>query len=96
LALIRSLLRVRVIPRASKSAITGRRGDAIVVRLAAPPVDGAANDALIDLLSRVFRHPRRDIAIVSGEKSRDKRVSIEGITEAEISARLFAILNDND
>jgi uncharacterized protein (TIGR00251 family) len=88
-----ALLSVRVIPRASKSGITGRRGDAIVVRLAAPPVDGAANDALIEFLARTFARPRRDITIVSGQKSRDKRVSIEGITDAELSARLSAILN---
>jgi uncharacterized protein (TIGR00251 family) len=87
------LLNVRVIPRSPRSAITGTRGDAIVVRLAAPPVDGAANDALIDFLSKTFQRPRRDISIVSGETSRDKRVSIEGVSEAEASARLSAILN---
>ena len=87
------LLNVRVIPRSPRSAITGTRGDAIVVRLAAPPVDGAANDALIDFLSKTFQRPRRDISIVSGEKSRDKRVSIDGLSEAEASARLSAILN---
>ena len=85
---------VRVIPRSSKSAITGRRGDAILIRLAAPPVEGAANDALVALLSKAFQRPRRDIAIVSGEKSRDKRVSIAGISETDLSARLSAILND--
>jgi uncharacterized protein (TIGR00251 family) len=82
-----------VIPRASKSGISGRRGEAIVVRLAAPPVDGAANDALIEFLARTFARPRRDVTIISGEKSRDKRVSIEGITDAELSARLSDILN---
>ena len=91
-----AVLSVRVIPRASKSGITGRRGDAIVVRLAAPPVEGAANDALIDFLSTTFGRPRRDIAIVSGQKSRDKRVFIEGITDADLAARLSAILNHVD
>lgn len=83
---------VRVIPRAPKSAIAGKRGDALVVRLAAPPVDGAANEALIALLSRVFERPRRDISIVSGQKSRDKRVAIEGLSPTELSARLSDIL----
>jgi uncharacterized protein (TIGR00251 family) len=87
------ILSVRVIPRASKSVIAGRRGDAVLVRLAAPPVEGAANDALLDLLARAFSIPRRQISIVSGEKSRDKRVSIEGLTEEDVSARLSAILN---
>lgn len=88
------ILSVRVIPRASKSAITGRRGDAIVVRLAAPPVEGAANDALIAFLAGVFDRPRRDVSIVSGGKSRDKRVRIDGISEPGAQARLSAILND--
>lgn len=87
------ILSVRVIPRASKTAITGRRGDAVLVRLSATPVEGAANDALIDLLARAFSIPQRQISIVSGQKSRDKRVAIEGLTEGDVSARLSAILN---
>jgi uncharacterized protein (TIGR00251 family) len=87
------ILPVRVIPRASKSAIAGHRGDAVLVRLSAPPVEGAANEALVDLLARAFSIPRRQISIVSGEKSRDKRVAIEGLTEQDVSARLSAILN---
>ncbi len=88
------ILTIRVIPRASKSAITGRRGDAVVVRLAAPPVDGAANEALIEYLARVFDRPKRDVTILAGEKSRDKRVRIDGIGDADATARLSAILKD--
>jgi hypothetical protein len=55
------ILSVRVIPRSPTSAITGRRGDALLVRLNAPPVDGAANEALIELLAKVFGRPRRDV-----------------------------------
>lgn len=88
------ILAIRVIPRSRKSAITGRRGDAIVVRLAAPPVEGAANEALIDYLSGVFDRPKRDVSIVSGDKSRDKRVRIDGLSEAEAAVRLSAILKD--
>lgn len=87
------ILSVRVIPRASKSAVSGRRGDAIVVRLSAPPVEGGANEALVELLARVFSIPRRQVSIVSGERSRDKRVAIEGLTEGDVAARLSAILN---
>ena len=86
------LLSIRVIPRSTKSAITGRRGEAIVIRLSAPPLDDAANTALVELLSKTFARPRRDIVIVSGHKSRDKRVSIEGLDEAGLAARLSAIL----
>lgn len=88
------ILTIRVIPRSSKSAITGRRGDAIVVRLAAPPVDGAANEALTEYLARVFDRPTRDVRILSGAKSRDKRVQIDGISESAGAARLSAILNE--
>lgn len=87
------ILAVRVIPRSPKSAISGKRGDALLVRLAAPPVDGAANDALVEFLARTLERPRRDVTIVSGQKSRDKRVSIEGLSDAELTVRLSAILN---
>jgi len=69
------------------------RGDAVLIRLAAPPVDGAANEALIEFLSETFQRPRRDISIVSGQKSRDKRVSIEGMSDGDVAARLSGILN---
>lgn len=87
------ILAVRVIPRSPKSKIDGRRGDALLVRLAAPPVDGAANDALIELLSDAFRRPKRDVTILSGHSTRDKRVVIAGLSDDEGSARLSAILN---
>jgi hypothetical protein len=85
-------LSVRVIPRSPKSAIVGRRGDAILIRLAAPPVEGAANEALVSLLSKVFDRPRGSISIVSGQKSRDKRVAIAGLTETELATCLSDIL----
>ena len=87
------ILAVRVIPRSPRSKIDGRRGDAILVRLAAPPVEGAANEALIDLLSREFHLPKRQITIVSGLTSRDKRVELSGVPDADIQARLSDILN---
>ena len=86
------IIAVRVIPRSPKSAISGKRGDALLVRLAAPPVDGAANEALVEFLARTLERPRRDITIVAGQRSRDKRVSIEGLSDAELAARLSAIL----
>ena len=72
--------------------MAGRRGDAILIRLAAAPVDGAANEALIELLSSVFDRPKRAISIVAGHTSRDKRVAIEGLTASEVEAKLSAIL----
>jgi uncharacterized protein (TIGR00251 family) len=79
---------VRVIPRARKTEISGERDGALVVRVAAPPVEGAANDALIAFFSDALRVPRRAIQIVSGERSRQKRIAIAGVTEAHVRARL--------
>ena len=78
------ILNVRVIPRAKKTELSGERDGALVVRLAAPPVDGAANEALIDFLARVLGVPRRAVRIVGGERSRNKRVEIAGVTEARL------------
>ena len=86
------IVAVRVIPRSPRSAITGMRGGALLVRLHAPPVDGAANDALIELLAQAFGRPRRDVSLVSGATSRDKRVAIQGLSETDFAARLSAIL----
>lgn len=79
---------VRVVPRAGRTGIGGTRGDAVLVRLSAPPVDGAANDALIIFLAALFDRPRRDVTIVSGQASRDKRVAIAGMAVDEVAALL--------
>jgi uncharacterized protein len=85
-------LNVRVTPRAGRTAIAGRRGDAVLVRLAAAPVDGAANDALVAAIADAFGVSRRQVTILSGHKSRDKRIEIAGLTDAEVTSRLSAIL----
>jgi uncharacterized protein len=77
-------------PRAKKSRVVGERGDAVEIALAAPPVDGAANDELVRFLSRVLAVPKRDIELVRGEGSREKLVAIRGLTPAEVEARLQA------
>lgn len=81
-------LDIRVIPRAKRTELAGERDGAVVVRLAAPPVEGAANSALIDFLASVLDLPRRSIRIVSGEHSRRKRVVIAGMTIEEVRAIL--------
>lgn len=81
-------LRVRVIPRAGRSEVAGMRDEAVLIRLAAPPVDGAANDELIDLLARTLRLPKRNFSIASGGASRTKRVRIDGMAEAQVFAAL--------
>jgi uncharacterized protein YggU (UPF0235/DUF167 family) len=80
---------VRVIPRAARTMVDGERGGAILIRLAAPPVDCAANDALIAFLADTLGLPRRNLSIVSGDKRRDKRVLVEGLDERAVRALLL-------
>ena len=81
-----TIIDVRVIPRAGKSGIAGMRGDSLLVRLNAPPVDGAANAELIEVLADAFGVPKRAVSIVSGERSRQKRVRIEAATDEVLSS----------
>jgi uncharacterized protein (TIGR00251 family) len=81
---------VRVQPRAAHNEVTGVHGDALKIRLSAPPVDGAANDALVDFLADIFAVSRRAVTILAGVSSRTKVVEIRGITERavhELAAR---------
>jgi uncharacterized protein (TIGR00251 family) len=79
---------VRVIPRASRSGVAGTRGDAVLVRLQSPPVEGAANDELVEVLARALQVPRRAVSIVAGDRSRQKRVRVAGIDAATAASRL--------
>lgn len=83
-----AVFEVRVIPRAGRSAIAGVRDHAVLVRLASAPVDGAANDDLVTTLAKALHRPRRDIHILSGERSRTKRVLVAGMTAAAALAAL--------
>ena len=78
-----------MIPRSPRSRVDGLRGGAVLIRLAAPPVEGAANEALVAFLSDALGVPRRSITIVSGERSRDKRVRVDGLDEAAVHERLL-------
>jgi len=79
-------LDVRVIPRARKTECAGFRDAVLVVRVAAPPVEGAANDALIAFFSSALHVPRRAVRIVSGDRTRQKRVAIDGVSKEQIRA----------
>jgi uncharacterized protein (TIGR00251 family) len=82
------VIAVRVIPRARRSGVAGTRGGALLVRLNAAPVDGAANAELIDVLAGVLGVPRRAITIAAGDRSRSKRVRIAGIDVDTARTRL--------
>ena len=75
---------VRVQPRASANEVAGIHGDGLRIRLTAPPVEGAANDALVDFLAKSLGIARRDITIVAGSSSRSKIVELTGITEDRV------------
>ena len=84
-----ALLDIRVIPRAAKAGVAGTRDGAILIRLNAPPVDGAANAELIDLLAAALDLPRRAITIVAGTRGRTKRVRVDGIAHDAALKRLI-------
>ena len=78
---------LRVIPRARKTELAGIRDEALIVRVAAPPVEGAANDAVVEYLAAVLHLARRAIHIAAGERGRRKRIVIDGVTADEIRRR---------
>ena len=83
-----------MIPRASKSGIAGTRDGALLVRLNSPPVEGAANAELIQVISDALGVPKRSVSIVSGQRSRLKRIVVHGVTMDDVNAK-FKIQNSN-
>jgi uncharacterized protein len=83
-------LAIRVQPRAKRTGIAGERGGIVVIRVAAPPVDGKANDAVRRLIAQRLGVPRSAIEIVRGESARDKLVRIEGLSADEARTRLLS------
>lgn len=81
---------VKVHPRARKNAITGIVGDAVKLALTAPPVEGRANQAVIEFFADLFAIPRSSVSIASGETSRNKIVRVAGITAERVRERLSA------
>lgn len=83
---------VHVVPRASKNEISGRHGEAIKVRLSAPPVEGAANRALVKFLAERLDVPEGCIEIISGKATRDKLVCVLGMSPEQLEARLNGLV----
>jgi uncharacterized protein (TIGR00251 family) len=75
------ILNVRVVPRASKDELAGLMGDALKIRIQAPPVEGKANTYLIKFLSKHWKIPRSRIELISGETGRNKRIRIFNPTD---------------
>jgi uncharacterized protein len=84
-----AVLTVHVQPKASRTACVGIHGDALKIRIAAPPVDGAANEELIRFLARALSLPLAAVHIESGAGGRRKRVRLNGVNAAQVMARLI-------
>jgi uncharacterized protein (TIGR00251 family) len=78
---------VKVHPRARKNAVTGRVGDALKVALTAPPVDGKANQAVVEFFADLFQIPRASVTIASGASSRNKVMRITGVAAEQVRRR---------
>lgn len=81
-------IKVLVTPRSSSNKVAGERDGAIKVALTAPPVEGAANKALVELLAKLLGVPRSSVSLVSGETSRQKTVRALGVSVEEALAKL--------
>jgi uncharacterized protein (TIGR00251 family) len=81
-------LTLKIVPRASRNAVAEVVGEALKIRLQAPPVDGKANAALLAFLAEALDVPARAVVILSGETGRLKRVRVAGLTPAQVEARL--------
>ena len=79
---------VRVLPRSKRNEVAGVQGSALKIRLTAPPVEGAANAALIHYLADLLDVRRGDVSIVAGERNRDKTVRVEGMTRENVERLL--------
>ena len=79
---------VRVQPRARRAGIAGVHGGALAVRVHAPPVEGAANEAVVALVAEALGVKRRAVRIVGGARSRSKVVEVDGTTPAEVHKQL--------
>lgn len=81
---------VHVVPRASRSKVVGMHDGNLKVALAAPPVDGAANDALVALLASLLKTPKSAVRLVRGQTSRRKTLAVDGVDVARVEALLPA------
>lgn len=86
-----SRITVQVQPGARRSEVVGRHGDAWKLKVAAPPVEGKANDEVLSLLAKVLGVRRRDISIVRGHTGRRKLVEIAGLSDTTVEERLTDI-----
>jgi uncharacterized protein (TIGR00251 family) len=88
------VLSIFVQPRASHNQVVGLQGDELKLRLTSPPVDGAANKLCIQYLAKLFSIAKGDVELISGDKSRHKRLLLHGVSEAHARQSISAYLVD--
>jgi uncharacterized protein len=76
-------IEAKIIPKSSRNEIIRLEGGIIKIKVTAPPVDGLANRAVIELISKGLKIPKKDIDIISGEKSKNKKIRIHGVSSLE-------------
>lgn len=81
-------VRLHVLPRAKHSEITGLHNGAIKIKIAAPPVDDAANRSIIEFFSRLLNIPRSNLKILAGSKSREKVLQVKGLSRTDFKSRM--------
>lgn len=79
---------VKAIPNAPRTEIVGWLGDALKIKVHAPPLEGRANAALCDFLAETLDLPRRAVSVLRGDTSRQKLIRLEGLTLADLKSRL--------
>ena len=80
---------VRVQPRASKNEVAGELGGALKIRLQAPAVENRANEALVEFLAHLLKTPKAAVRILSGDRSRTKRIEVRGVTKQQVLGLLM-------
>ena len=83
-----AILKLHVTPRGSRNEITGRRDDTLCVKITAPPVEGAANAAIVKFVAAALGVRKSQVELISGDKSREKIVRVSGLCEGEVRSRL--------
>jgi len=82
-------LKLRIVPNAKRNEVTGEHGDAVKIKVAAPALEGKANEALLEFMAEKLGLHRRNLTLIAGEKSRDKLIEIAGLDATEARGRLL-------
>ncbi len=84
----RLLVEVRVAPRASRNTVVGEHDGALKIAVTAPPVEGAANEAVRTLLAKRLGVPKRSVEVIGGQRSKRKRIALKGVDEVTVTSLL--------